>query len=93
MGLFGNERHLSMLVQKTLDGLREETIDIRKFPLIALSKFIQFVATYSPADVKVFFSYVVTAFDNGYFSISESNFRAMTQIFVMFIKSGYMGPG
>ncbi len=27
------------------------------------------------------------------FSISESNFRAMTQIFVMFIKSGYMGPG
>jgi len=93
MSLFGNERHRSMLVQKTLEGLRQEGIDIRKFPLNQLSKFIQFVATYSPADVKVFFSYVVTAFDSGYFSMSKSNFSAMTQIFGLFVKSGYLSPG
>lgn len=38
--LFDNERHRSILVQQTLEGLRNEQIDIRKFPLGQLSKFI-----------------------------------------------------
>lgn len=91
--LFENDRHRSMLVQQTLEGLRSDSIDIRKFPLNQLSKFIQFVVTYSPSDVKVFFKYVITAFESGYFSMSKSNFASMSQIFVMFVQSGFMSPG
>ena len=66
---FENERHRSMLIQKTLDGLRAETIDIRMFPLGQLAKFIEYVVLYQPKDVKVFFNYVVTAFDTGFFKL------------------------
>jgi len=40
MELFENERHLKIFVQKTLEGLKNEQIDIRKFHLPQLAKFI-----------------------------------------------------
>lgn len=51
------------------------------------------MVTYSPSDVKVFYKYVITAFESGYFTMSKSNFASMTQIFAMFVKSGFMSPG
>ena len=93
MDLFENEKYRQRLVQKTLEGLRKESIDIRTFPPAQLAKFVQSVATYHPEDVKVFFNYIVTAFDSGFFSMTKSNFSSMTQIFVMFVQKGFLGPG
>lgn len=67
MELFENDKYRQRLVQKTLEGLRKESIDIRTFPPAQLAKFVQSVATYHPEDVKVFFNYIVTAFDSGFF--------------------------
>ena len=52
-----------------MDGLRAETIDVRLFPLGQLAKFIEYVVLYQPKDVKVFFNYIVTAFDTGFFKL------------------------
>ena len=40
--------------------------------------------------MKVFFNYVMTAFETGYYKVTESNFVPMTQIFVLFVKSGFL---
>lgn len=92
MELFDDERHVSLIVQKTLDSLRSEEIDIRTFPLNQLSQFITYVATYEPHEVKVFFNYVMAAFESGYFKMTPGNFDQMSQIFVMFVKNGFLGP-
>ena len=65
-----NEKYVQMLVQKTIEELRLNKIDIRTFPLNQLSRFIHYVALYEPQEVKVFFNYVVTAFDSGYFKMT-----------------------
>jgi len=57
-----------------------------------LSKFISYVAIYEPSEVKVFFNYVMAAFDSGYFKMTQGNFEAMSQIFVMFVKNGFLSP-
>jgi len=93
MHLFAdNERYMSMLVQKTMECLKQEKIDIRTFQLYQLSEFVNFVAIYDPKEVKVFFNYVVNAFESGFFTISATNFRPMSQIFVMFVKNGFLSP-
>ena len=81
-----------MLVQKTIEGLREEQVDIRKFPLKTLSIFINYVSIYEPTEMQVFFKYIMMAFDSGYFKVSQTNFMHMSQIFNMFVKDGYLGP-
>ena len=73
-----------------MDGLRAEPIDIRLFPLGQLAKFIEYVVLYQPKDVKVFFNYIVTAFDTGFFKLKQNNFVPLTQIFVMFVKNGFL---
>ena len=40
--------------------------------------------------MKVFFNYVVTAFDTGFFKLQSKNFVPLTQIFVMFVKNGFL---
>jgi len=67
-------------------------VDIRKFQLVNLAKFIGFVAVYQPDDVKVFHSYVMMAFNSGFFTVTPQNFITMSEIFYMFVKNGFVGP-
>jgi len=93
MQLFAdNERYISMLVSKTMEGLKQDKIDIRTFPLSQLSRFINYVAIYEPREVKVFFNYVIKAFESGHFKVSTTNFLPMSQIIFMFVKNGFLSP-
>lgn len=93
LGLLQNDRHKSLLIQKMLDNLRSQSIDIRKFPLKQLAELIDNVEKYQPADLKVFYNYVVAAFDSGFLKITAGSFQSMSKIFVLFVKSGFMSPG
>ena len=53
MDLFENDRHRKVFVHRTLEGLKSEGIDIRKFQLAQLAKFIKHVSIFEPSDVKV----------------------------------------
>lgn len=75
-----------------MEGLRNEKIDIRTFPQTQLAKFVEFVSIYQPSDVKVFFNYVVTAFDSGFYTMTKQNFVSMSQIFFLFVKNGFLSP-
>ena len=92
MELFDNERHRKVLVNKTLECLREETIDIRKFHLSQLAKFIKYVSVYQPSDVIVFYNYIMTAFNSGFFKINKVNFNPISDIMLMFVKNGFLSP-
>ena len=92
MELFDNERHRKVLVNKTLECLREETIDIRKFHLAQLAKFIKYVSVYQPSDVIVFYNYIMTAFNSGFFKINKVNFNPISDIMLMFVKNGFLSP-
>ena len=92
MDLFENDRHRKVFVHRTLEGLKSEAIDIRKFQLAQLAKFIKHVSIFEPNEVKVFFNYVITAFKSGFFSINSGNFGPITDIVVLFVKNGFLGP-
>ena len=92
MELFENDRHRKVFVQRTLEGLKSEAIDIRKFQLAQLAKFIKHVSVFEPSEVKVFYNYVITAFKSGFFSINSGSFGPLTDIVVLFVKSGFLSP-
>lgn len=73
--LYKEHEHICQkIVARSLDGLKHHQIDIRLFNFPQLTTFVGYVAQYQSKDLKVFYNYILTAFESGYFNVGPKNF-------------------
>lgn len=87
--LFGQNEIGKELVIACLDDLRGERLDIRKFNLNQLCKFIDNVAYHTPNELPVFFNYTENALDSGFYKLMNSDdFNNLAEIIYIFTREG-----
>jgi len=77
-----------------LKAMRDNKLDIRRFNFIQLSELITLVAQYQKEDLHVFFKYVLSCFEQDYYSklTIQQNFGSYYQMFHLFVKEGFIAP-
>ena len=80
------------LLVVTMEGLRQQQINIKKLSLNQLALLVDLVAKHQPKDLKVFYTYIDAGFEQRVFDVRPSSFGPMSDLICLFVDQGFLVP-
>jgi hypothetical protein len=87
--LFNDSNSCQSLISSAINALRSQQLDISKFSLAELATIVDFVATYESSENPVFFNFVDSCLESGFYKMQTSNdFDNFANLVYVFTKEG-----
>jgi len=79
------------IMDSIMDNLKQKKLNIRKFSLEQLCELVDAVAEHRPEDLSVFYEYIETGLESGFFkNMRRLEFKKLQKMFCLFSDRGFI---